>query len=789
MKKRPAIPSQTILPFSLSLTTVAFVVLAAALVWSTLPGLPGNFALGEEIGEETGEEPRVMPNLITPQSLGRTTFQHNCGYRPRFDLRADEVMVYGISNATLKWIDEWRQNSPKTRVSVMTGVAWGGYRDFLRGDFDGVNHQDDAQVQADGSVKMHDATTPYFSPSIAFADYLEARLKKVVDAGITDLYLEEPEFWAFTGFGESFKREWLMYYGENWIRPDSSCDAQYRASKLKRYLYYRLLDRVSTALKEYSLKRWGRPLRVYVATHSLLSYAQIQMVSPESALMDLPGIDGLIAQTWTGTARFPCIYNGVTEERTFETAFLEYNVMQEMVRGTGKRVYYLNDPVEDDPSHDWDDYQRNYLCTLTASLMQSGTAYYEVAPWPVRPFQGRYPEGSPDATPIPQDYATTLCLIFQQLRDMDQPDVHWENAPEGIGVFLSDSSMFQRAEPASQETRLPDDADLTHELTRPSGHELHHFSDFLGLTLPLLKHGIPVEVPILDHLLRYPGTLDKYRVLILSYEFQKPLSPGIHAVLADWVNRGGILIYVGAGTDPFHQAKDWWNQQPSTGTSPEAHLWSALGLTTPNAVPTDQAPAGAKISRHDVGAGKVFILRWRPSAITRSAENANTYRALVAEAARLQNLNWNEKNHFIKYRGPYVLASVLTESVSDEPLKLSGSFVNLFDVELKPTAQVVLNPGERAWLLDLNRVTAPAPAVLASSCRVESMQKTETGLQLETTSTADIEASTLLKLAAPPQEIRIDGEPLAAERCRWDESTHTLFFRFHSNGKATIEIR
>ena len=69
------------------------------------------------------------------------------------------------------------------------------------------------------------------------------------------------------------------------------------------------------------------------------------------------------------------------------------------------------------------------------------------------------------------------------------------------------------------------------------------------------------------------------------------------------------------------------------------------------------------------------------------------------------------------------------------------------------------------------------------------METTETGLQLKTTSTADIEASTLLKLAAQPREIRIDGEPLAAECCRWDENTHTLFFRFHSNGKATIEIR
>ena len=55
----------------------------------------------------------------------------------------------------------------------------------------------------------------------------------------------------------------------------------------------------------------------YVATHSLINYAQWKIVSPESSLLDV-GADGYIAQVWTGTARTPNVYNGVTKQRTFD---------------------------------------------------------------------------------------------------------------------------------------------------------------------------------------------------------------------------------------------------------------------------------------------------------------------------------------------------------------------------------------------------------------------------------------------------------------------------------------
>ena len=758
------------------------VILIVILSW----GATLNFCFSRAFAEEPTV--KVVPNLITSRNLGRTSYQQAGKYDPRYDLKTDLVMVYGVSDSVLDSLPEWREKSG-SKIAVMTGIAWGGYGEYLNGDFDGVDHWDDAQVRADGSRMQHDPATPYLSPSVSFTEYLSARLRKLVDAGIDEIYLEEPEFWAFTGFGDSFKREWKIFYDEDWVRPDSSCDSQYRASKLKQYLYRRALDRVGTSLKEYSLKKYNRQLKLYVATHSLLSYAQIQMVSPESALLDLPGVDGLIVQTWTGTARFGNFYDGNFGERPFEVGLLEYGVMQEMTRGTSKRVYYLNDPIEDNPNYDWNDYKTNYLCTLVASLMRSGSCYYEVAPWPQRIFLGAYPAGKPNATTIPQDYATTLSLVFQQLRDMDHPDVDWldatqanheENAAapmgatEGIGVLLADSSMYQRAKPTDSECGIKDPVDPL----RPTFDELRSLTDFTGLTFPLVKRGIPVDVPVLDHATRYPGYLDSYKVLVLSYDYQKPSSPGLHAALADWVSRGGALIFVDSRLDGYNQARDWWNSSEPAFETPGDHLLTSMGL---------RADQGS--GKYPFGSGYVYVERKRPSYYSRSSQNADEYRKIVADAIAETGGRYIERNYFLKKRGPYLLAAVLTESVSDEPLVLKGNYVNLFDPKLQVQRVVTLNPGERAWALDLDSVTAPAPVVLASSCRIESLVERENGdvVEIETTSPAGIIASSLVKLTERPAKILADGVPV--ENVRWDDESKILFFQFPSSGRATVQIK
>src|SRR5690606_26309220 len=112
--------------------------------------------------------------------------------------------------------------------------------------------------------------------------------------------------------------------------------------------------------------------------------------------------------------------------------------------------------------------------------------------------------------------------VINALNEMNQDDVEYDVGTRGIGVVVSDTLMFQRAAPS------PSHGDMDF---------------FYGLALPLLKAGVPVEPVQLENSLQ-PGALDPYRVLLLSYEGQKPLKPEYHDALAAWVQNGGALIFV-----------------------------------------------------------------------------------------------------------------------------------------------------------------------------------------------------------------------------------------------------
>ena len=322
------------------------------------------------------------------QALERTCFQTGRAWSGAGNLRSDVAIVYGIDAGLPQRIATWRDRG--YRIHVMTGVAWGKYQDYLYGRFDGINHVDAAQTDRQGNKISHGGDVYYMCPEANYGKFLCVGVQRALDAGAEAIHLEEPEFWVRGGYSEAFKRQWRAYFGEAWQPPHGSVDAQWRASKLKYYLYRRALQQVFDYVQDFNHRK-GRHVRCYVATHSLLNYAQWHIVSPESSLSRLNGCDGYIAQVWTGTSRTPNMYRGVVRERTFETAFLEYGVMQNLVRGTGRRVWYLNDPVEDNPNHDWSDYRVNWESTLTASLFQPAVWRYEVAPWPERIFAGQYP--------------------------------------------------------------------------------------------------------------------------------------------------------------------------------------------------------------------------------------------------------------------------------------------------------------------------------------------------------------------------------------------------------------
>jgi hypothetical protein len=690
------------------------------------------------------------------ESAGQLIFQTGASWSPRINIGADTVIVYGIDAGTVDRIRTWRQHG--YHVTVMTGVAWGRYADYLRGDFDGKPHWNETQQEKSGKLILHSGReVPYVAPSISYGSYLVKGVTAALDAGAEAIYLEEPEFWARAGWSDSFKHEWQEFYHEPWQSPDSSPDAQYRASKLKYFLYRRALGQVFDAVRAYGVSH-HRAIPCYVATHSLINYAQWRIVSPESSLLDV-GADGYIAQVWTGTSRAPNFYNGVKKQRTFETAFLEYGALQNIARSSGKRIWYLNDPIEDNPDHSWSDYRRNWESTLTASLLQPLVSRYEILPWPERIFgpKSLYPSTEPsEANPapaktlIPKEYETELQTVFHALSDMQQPAsaTRWESAgTQGIGVLVSDTLMFQRATPEAS------DEDL---------------GQFYGLAMPLLMRGIPVEPVQIESAYNksVQGFLDPYKILLLTYEGQKPPSPAFHTALAAWVRAGGVLVVLDDDKDPYNQATDWWNSGGNHFATPREHLFQALGV----------APDAAGL--HPVGKGYVLYEPQSPVALSHSPSGADVVTGLLHSAAGAIHLSVKESDTLILRRGPYVVAAGLDEEAKNAhpPATVSGDLIDLFDSELSESAEVVIKPGTRAFLLDVNYFKSSTPRILAASARISREHASAGVLAFQADGIDQTQAVIRILSTRVARKVTVNGKPL--DPAQYQHRGRTVLLRF-----------
>ena len=658
-------------------------------------------------------------------------------------------MVYGIDATLPDRVKTWRDRG--YIVHLMTGVSWGQYQDYLYGRFDGINHEDEAQMDRDGHKVGHGGDVYYMCPGTNYGKFLCVGVQRALDAGVEAIHLEEPEFWVKSGYSGGFKREWRSYYGEDWQSPESSVDAEWRASKLKYFLYRRALQQVFDYVQAYNAKS-GRHVRCYVPTHSLLNYAQWGIVSPESSLSRLNGCDGYIAQVWTGTSRERNRYCGEVKEHTFETAFLEYGMMQNLVRATGRQVWYLNDPIEDNPDHTWTDYRYNWECTLTASLLQPEVWHYEVAPWPERIFNGKYPHSLPEEQrlPIPPAYAIELQVVMNALNDLHQSRVEWDAGTAGVGILASDSLMFERGQPSASDPRL---------------------GNFYGLAMPLVKHGVPVAPVQLENV-GIPHCLNRFQLLILSYQGQKPLTPDVHEALAAWVKRGGALVVVDDDSDPYNKVREWWNSDGNRFASPREHLFGLLGIGQTNFY--------GGINLVKVRKGTVTWVRKNPVDFSEEADGDTRLINWLKTAAASVQLPWHETNRFILRRGPYIIAAGLDESVSREPTVLSGHFVNLFDSELRAQTNFTVAPGQRCFLLDLDGVGTRQPKVLASACKVLPASSGPDDFTWTVEGVGDTSAVVLLKAGGKPSKVTLDGA--AVDDVKYADGL--LWVRFKNEARA-----
>ncbi|MBR2730815.1 MAG: hypothetical protein IKD72_02370, partial [Clostridia bacterium] len=458
------------------------------------------------------------------------------------------------------------------------------------------------------------------------------------------------------------------------------------------------------------------------------------------------------------------------------------------IKGTGRRMWFLHDPIEDNDIFTWEYYKYNYLKTVVASLLHPKVNTYEVCPWPNRVFHGSYPRHAPDAKPIPADYATLLCSVFQTLGDLPLSE-----AEGGIrtGVLLSDSALFQRDysdgvipppdSPAADATVISDSAQLkdafTQRLFKGAGDarlmreyiRSSTFPSFYGLCLPLLKYGMPVRPVSLDNLRRYNGYLDDYDVLLLSYEFMKPESPDVNNALASWVKAGGKLIYIGDGSDPYHQIRSWWNSATVRYPSAAEHLFEMLGVSVQEAQ-----------ALFRVGKGAVAVWRIDPAEITFSKEKADELRALFTRVIGTDGGTWNCGNAISVRRGPYLPVAVMDESVTDTPLRLTGLFADMFDIRYQILTEKTIAPDENALLFDLETIAEEPLRVIGTSARVLSLHATEDRVSLTVKGTEGVNTYTRLRV---PFEIgaaegRLENGARVAVGAAYDQRSRTVLLSY-----------
>lgn len=737
-----------------------------------------------------------------------TGYQAGDPYRESVDLQCDFVMVYGIDPTMPERIRQYREKGYV--VHLMTGIAWGEYQEYLDGKWDGRKHWEEGQVDRYGNEVIHNPTVPYMVPTVSFSNYLTERMKAAVDAGVEAIHVEEPEFWDRSGYSEAFKREYEIFYREPWKPQHESLDAQYKCARLKAYLYKRTIDRVSAALKEYAKVTYNKDLRFYVPTHSLLNYTQWKIMSPEAELIGIPTVDGYIAQIWTGTSREANVYEGVYKERTFETAYLEYGVMQELVKGTGRRMWFLNDPIEDLPSYTWENYEYNYKRTAVASLLHPHIWHYEICPWPHRVFDGRYPRFQPriaekietsfetdQSKPIPKSYSAFLSGMFQLFGDMEQGDVSFEGKADGVGVFLSDSGLFQRTFPDGivngeklgdrfkaamhKNSGNPVDEKAAEMLMEEIGNDESMMLDFIqsaafphffGMAMPLVKYGLPIHPVQLDNVRRFAGYLEDYQCLILSYEYMKPEAPDVNAAVVSWIRGGGTLIYVGDGSDPFHGIDSWWRK--SGYDTPAQHLFELAGLGK-----------DPEQGSYCVGEGALVLWKMAPARICLTKELADEYRELVRKALADRKITWQYRNDLTLHRGPYVISAVMTESVRDEPKVFEGLYADLMTNDFQIIHRKEAAPDDVVLLFDFDQIKGETFRIIGTSARVLEADTAEEGIRLRLKTADRIRAFTRVRLPRAVKNVSAadeTGTKIAVESA-WEEETHTLLISYDSTAK------
>lgn len=499
---------------------------------------PKPSALDPSLVPATAPDPRRR-DLLPPNLILRTDAE----YDPRLDVRPDSIAVAktGTREDVDRALQSWKLAGFTTYrlfpLSLDPGSA------YTAGKVDGMMHTGDLDLDlAERPLSWRDH--PVVFPTPGWTAYLKDQIRQSIDAGGDGVWLSEPGLPSQGGYGPAFKAAWAELFQSPWQAPRESPAQFFRASRLRADLSLKLLDELRRHTHEYGMQK-NRDAALWLAADSPLNYGRDLRVFPHAAASRLP-IAGLVAQIRPDLT--PHSLEGRTEPHPFEMAWLASSYFANLAHGLAdKPLYYLTDPGSD--ARSTAEALRSYRSLLAAALFFPQARGIETVPFPERLYAAAVNPMAASSLSESLTLHTGLSSAVKELMVRETLDGAG-SSPRGIGVLTLDTLQWQRGGPQGSSMRSLD-----------------------GLTLPLLQRGIPVEL-VPGERSGEPGYLSRFKVLLLSYDMQKPLGPELHQDLAAWVRAGGVLVVLG-GEDSYNTVGEWWNRNGFP--SPTDHLFRAVG--------------------------------------------------------------------------------------------------------------------------------------------------------------------------------------------------------------------
>ena len=332
-------------------------------------------------------------------------FQTNEDYDPRIDLRPDQVIVHmhGRKPDEIKrGITSWQDHGHD--VIRMFFASSDANQDFEQGRADGTAHTDAQETEANGNV-LRCGDRAYTFPTAEWKTYCKTFIDQAVANGVVGISPEEPFAHGTAGYSGAYKRTFAEVMGKPWVAPYASPAAYWEACQFKSNQFYQLVEEYSSHLKELAAAQ-NRSVRYILPIHSLLSNMAGGRIFSNVRSIGLENVDAWIAQVWTGPVLWAMgDLSGQRYDGFFESALSLYSTFAELCRGVdGRDMYFLVDPVEDDPNFSWDTYRLRYQMCVAAMLQYPWVDHYEVMPWPDRIYLPGFSMGG--GTPGPADYLT-----------------------------------------------------------------------------------------------------------------------------------------------------------------------------------------------------------------------------------------------------------------------------------------------------------------------------------------------------------------------------------------------